>query len=306
VLKHGEVWRDTDGNEIWCNGGQMYREGGLWYWIGYDTGPGRPWRVVLYASKNLVDWTFRGNLMTQTGEYADLDWAGRPGLIRSPATGKYVILFEADSATRAWFRHKVGYAESDRIDGGYRLANLEYPEPDRSTGDQSVYQEGGEAYLLTVLDSPGLTTPINIDLAIYRLTPDFLHVAEKLYEGFDAGLPGARGNEASHIVNVGGTYYWFMSALVSWNSSETQYSTATSLRGPWAPLKAVRTDPPTTDSYNTQHDFVVPLGDTGPYCYVGDRYSQWHGKGTGRNFFLPLTFERGEPVLRWVESYPPG
>lgn len=305
MLKNGEVWRDTDGNEIWCNGGQMFREDGLWYWVGYDTGPDRPWRVVLYASKNLVDWTFRGNLMSQTGEFADLDWAGRPGLVRSPATGRYVILFEADSERRAWFRHKVGYAESDRIDGGYRLAGLEYPEPDRSTGDQSVYQEDENAYLLTVLDSPGLTKPINITLAIYRLTPDFLHVAEKLYEGFDARLPDARGNEASHILNLSGTYYWFMSGLVSWNSSETWYSTATALRGPWAPLKAVRTDPPTPDSYNTQHDFVIPVRDGGPYLYVGDRYSQWHKKGTGRNFFLPLTFERGEPVLHWVDTYPP-
>jgi hypothetical protein len=36
---------------------------------------------------------------------------------------------------------------------------------------------------------------------------------------------------------------------------------------------------------------------------VGDRYSQHHGKGTGRNIFLPLVWEDDLPKLKWYDSW---
>lgn len=41
-IHNDAVWRDADGKEIWSNGGHIIREGGAFYWVGYDTGPGRP------------------------------------------------------------------------------------------------------------------------------------------------------------------------------------------------------------------------------------------------------------------------
>jgi hypothetical protein len=37
--------------------------------------------------------------------------------------------------------------------------------------------------------------------------------------------------------------------------------------------------------------------------YVGDRYSQHHGKGVGRNVFLPLGWRDDEPILKWYKSW---
>lgn len=37
--------------------------------------------------------------------------------------------------------------------------------------------------------------------------------------------------------------------------------------------------------------------------YVGDRYSQHHGSGVGRNIFLPLIWEDGEPKLKWRRTW---
>ena len=98
-----------------------------------------------------------------------------------------------------------------------------------------------------------------------------------------------------------------MSGLVGWNSSETRYATARALAGPWSPLRPVRTEPPSEDSFNTPHDFVLEVGEAGAprWLYAGDRYSQWHGKGTGRNIFLPLRFAGDEPVLAWSADWPP-
>jgi len=302
-IENGKIWHDTDGNEIWCNGGQMLREEGTFYWVGYDCGPGRVWRIRLYSSKDLANWKFLNNIFEKKTGVPEFVWSGRPGLLHSRKTGKYVMIFEAE--TGKYFRHKVGYATCDRVDGEYKWEHSEYPEPDRSTGDQSVYQEGDDACLLTVLDSPGLKKPINLDLAIYKLTPDFLHVERKLCEGFSRFEPGNTGHEASHIVKVGDTYYWLFSGLNSWNSTETSYTTAKTLAGPWAPIKVLRTDPPTQDSYNTQHDFIITVAGTEAttYVYAGDRYSQWTNSGTGRNIFLPLLFVNGAPEIKWVDYW---
>jgi hypothetical protein len=70
-------------------------------------------------------------------------------------------------------------------------------------------------------------------------------------------------------------------------------------------LKLLRTEPFSQDSFNTQHDFVLPVtgSESTTYVYVGDRYSQWTKRGPGRNIFLPLTWENGEPLLRWRQGW---
>ncbi|MBN1422031.1 MAG: family 43 glycosylhydrolase [Planctomycetes bacterium] len=312
IIRNDTVWRDTDGNEIWSNGGHIIREGDRFFWIGYDTGPGRPWRIVLHSSNDLATWRFEKTLIRQEGAFSIFGWAGRPGILHNRSSGKYVIVFEADSPRR-WPRHKVGFAASDRIDGTYELAGMQYAEGTRSTGDQSVYQEGDRAYLLATMDKDiDGKKYLNQSLAIFELSPDFLRIERKVFEGFD-DVSGDKkrvprdhpSREASHIVKVGKTYYWFSSALVGWNSSATMYATARDLAGPWSDLKVLATDPRSEDSYNTQHDFIVPVAgsEMATYVYAGDRYSQWTKRGTGRNIFLPLVFVKGEPLLRWVTEW---
>ena len=313
MIQNETVWHDTAGNEIWCNGGHIVREGEVFYWVGYDTGPGRwPWRINLYSSRNLTDWKLENTVIRMEGAFARMGWAGRPALLHCPATGKYVIVFEADSPSQ-WQRHKVGLAVCDRIDGHYELADTLYPEGTRSTGDQSVYQDGDKAYLLATMDKDiGGKKYLNQSLAIFELSKDFLRIKRKVFEGFD----NVNGNtnkipqdhssrEASHIIKVGGVYYWFSSGLVGWNSSATVYATAKDLAGPWSELKLLRTEPASKDSFNTQHDFVLPVtgSESTTYVYVGDRYSQWTKRGSGRNIFLPLTWENGEPLLRWSKNW---
>jgi len=312
IIRNGVVWRDTSGNEIWCNGGHMIREGDTFYWVGYDTGPGRwPWKIHLYSSKNLADWKFERTIIQRSGKFGDINWAGRPGILYNAATKKYVILFEHNSPQ--YQRHRIGFAAADRIDGPYELVNVQPAEPGRSSGDQSVYQEGDKGYLVVTMDSDvGGRKYLNTSLAIFELSADFQRIERKIFEGFE-NVSGDRrvvprdqsSREASHIIKVGGTYYWFTSALVGWNSSATMWASATDLAGPWTHLRPVRTIPPSNDSYNTQHDFVIPIvgSETTTYLYAGDRYSQYTKVGTGRNIFLPLTIEDGEPTLRWYEQW---
>ena len=312
MIHNDKVWRDTSGQEIWCNGGHMIREGDRFYWVGYETRPRTGFRnIKLYSSTNLADWKFENNILRNEGPLSILGWAGRPGLLHNQTTKKYVVIFEADS--QQWERHKVGFACCDAIGGDYEFIRYVYPEGNRSTGDQSVYQEQDDAYLVCTLDKliEGKRY-LNQNLAIFRLTPDYLDIQKKVYEGFD----NVNGNtsiyprhhtsrEASHIVKVKGVYYWFSSGLEGWNSTATMYATATSLAGPWSDLRVLPTQPASQDSFNTQHDFVIPVTgtETTTYVYVGDRYSQHHGQGVGRNIFLPLVWGDGVPKLKWYSKW---
>ncbi|MEJ2704533.1 MAG: family 43 glycosylhydrolase [Sedimentisphaerales bacterium] len=312
TIENDTVWKDTDGNEIWCNGGHMIKEGDTFYWVGYETRPGIGFRdIKLYSSTNLADWKFENNIVKRQGPYAILGWAGRPGLLHNQATKQYVLVFEADS--RQWERHKVGFARCDTISGSYKFVRYTYPEDDRSTGDQSVYQEGDDGYLVCTLDKiiDGKRY-LNQSLAIFKLTPDYLGVEAKVYEGFDNvnGNPSVyprhhTSREASHIVKVNETYYWFSSGLQGWNSTETKYATAESLRGPWSELNVLATEPLSNDSFNTQHDFIIPVigSEATTYVYVGDRYSQHHGRGVGRNVFLPLVWDDDVPKMKWLRTW---
>ena len=312
LICNDTVWRDTSGQEIWCNGGHMIREGNRFYWVGYETRPRTGFRnIKLYSSANLSDWRFENNILRHEGPLSILGWAGRPGLLINRATKKHVVVFEADS--RQWERHKVGFACSDAIAGDYEFVRYVYPQGNRSSGDQSVYQEGDEAYLICTLDKliEGKRY-LNQSLAIFKLTPDYLNIEQKVYEGFD-NVNGDRSvyprhhtsREASHIIKVSGQYYWFSSGLNGWSSTATMYATAASLAGPWSDLKRLATEPASPDSFNTQHDFVIPVTgtQTTTYVYVGDRYSQHHGRGVGRNIFLPLVWDRGVPTLQWCSQW---
>jgi hypothetical protein len=83
------------------------------------------------------------------------------------------------------------------------------------------------------------------------------------------------------------------------------YTTAPALSGPWSELKVLPTEPVSTDSFNTQHDFVITVtgSEMTTHVYVGDHYSQYHKRGIGRNVFLPLLWEKGVPKLKWYKSW---
>jgi hypothetical protein len=226
-------------------------------------------------------------------------------------TGEYVVVFEAVSDE--WARHKVGYASANTVEGPYTLDRVAYPEPEQSTGDQSVFRAGGDAYLVAVLDGElGVEREYNQRIGIYRLTPDCRGVAKRVFEGFERETP-EDAVEAPHVFERNGRFYLFASRCAWWQSTPTQYSTASSLSGPWSGLDRVQCHldhgdgpvPRRFNSFNTQHDFVVPVegSETTTFVYAGDRYTQYHGYGVGRNVFLPVRWDGDEPQLHWEPAW---
>ena len=141
-----------------------------------------------------------------------------------------------------------------------------------------------------------------------ELAPDFRSVVRVVYK-----FPGTR-IEAPAIFKRDGMYYWCASGIAWWNSSPTSWCMAPRLEGPWTPWQTMNAKRPATDSlarqmrfdsYNSQHDFVLPIiGSQGTtYLYCGDRYSQFTSIGAGWVVWLPLQFVDRTPVLDWYQTW---
>jgi hypothetical protein len=106
VILNGRIWHDTNGHQMWCNGGHMIQQGEKFYWVGYETKPHTGFRnIKLYSSTNLADWKFENNILRNEDSLTVLSWAGRPALLYNWCTDNYILVFEAGS--ERWYRHKV-------------------------------------------------------------------------------------------------------------------------------------------------------------------------------------------------------
>jgi hypothetical protein len=121
---------------------------------------------------------------------------------------------------------------------------------------------------------------------------------------FSGGTWQAGVQEAAGVFKRSGTYYYFTSLCNGWKSSQTRYRTASSMAGPWTANAIVPTNPLSENSFDTQHDFVLPIA--GPssttYVFFGDRWTNFRApsgaEDVGRYGWFPLSFDvAGVPTI---------
>ncbi len=214
----------------------------------------------------------------------------------------------------------------------------------RTLGDLGVYQEGAKAWLLYSFDpysnlvdweqkTKEQISPANLQNhghAIVELNPgDFMTPLSSqdtwCYVQFLSPEPVPADwtnyvREAAAVFKKDGKYYYFTSAANGWNSTKTRYRTKTApATGPelinpmtgygWSDLADVPTSPSASaDSFNTQHDFVLPVTGTSgtTFMYCGDRWSNFtSGYDTSDNYrWFPLTFNNnGEPTINGYTNW---
>lgn len=147
----GEVWRDNRGQEIQAHGGGILHWKDTYYWVGEDrTQSNDPEKryVACYASKDLVHWTFRGQILALTDpEHLGPNWVlERPKIFHNPRTGKFVLYFHLDDGNYKLAR--VGVAVSDRIDGRYSYVKSFRPLDQESRDIGQFIDDDGSAYLI--------------------------------------------------------------------------------------------------------------------------------------------------------------
>lgn len=312
-IRNDTVWKDTNGNEITAQGGCIIKEGNTYHWFGPRFGgPGdyKFYEICHYTSTDLSNWTKQPRAFGPGDSgipFKSGDWVGRPWIFHnsSSSSAKYVMVIEW-SYSGDGVRNMYAFLTAPSLNGPwtYRPDKLIKKMKDAqgneyTLGDLGGYQEGNTGYLLYTFDKP----ETNYAQAIIKLDSDFMTPLPPTpgnYVEFSGGTWPAGVQEAAAIFKRGSTYYYFTSKCNGWESSETRYRTATNIMGPWSDNQIVPASPSSGNSFNTQHDFVLTVNGTQgtTYIYCGDRWSNFHGQGTGRNAWFPLTFDsNGVPTI---------
>lgn len=308
LITNDVFWKDTSGNPIYSQGGGVLQEGGTYYWYGvkydgavtyYNNPSGKNSdssfnAVTCYSSTDLVNWTFRGNVLT-ADDLGASDWVGRLGVARNPNTGKYVLVTQyqgplgngilfatAGSPAGTFAPHHVQTSIANVVNG--------------MSGDQTVFiDDDGKAYLVFS------NTQGRSHLYVSLLRPsDYLNV-EPATNVYNSASGGREGNV---MFKHGGRYYFCSSDLHGWNASHTYYISATNILGPYG-AEAIMQGSAADFSHVTQTGMMIPVnGSSGSLViHAGDRWADFAGNGLGYNQWVPITFNGAAPVMQSLSQW---
>ncbi|WP_201361691.1 family 43 glycosylhydrolase [Dictyobacter formicarum] len=269
---------DNNASVIQGHGGYILQVGDTYYWYGEDKSQNNAsfLNVAAYASKDLVHWSFRNNILTVNSapELADAK-IERPKVLYNAATHKYVMWGHKEPAAN-YNEAKVAVAVSDTPDGNFTYLGSFNPLGDQSRDFTLFQDDDGTAYLISSANN-------NLDLNVYQLTPDYLNVQTRI-----AVLYAGQRREAPAVVKKDGIYYLFTSGQSGWAPNQGKYATATSMAGPWSAPQNFGDN----WSFYTQPAFILTVKGTTKttYIYAGDR---WHPNklGASEYIWLPLTLD---------------
>ena len=286
------TWNATNGTLIQAHGGGITRVGSTYYWFGEDktgesSGNAFFQNVPCYSSTNLLNWTFVNDVLTRqaSGDLGPNRIVERPKVIYNSTTNQYVMYMHIDNSS--YSEAKVGVATSSSICGNYTYRGSFQPLGFQSRDINLFKDDDGTAYLLSEDRANGLR--------IDKLSADYLSVAS-------AVTVLTPDHEAPAMFKLNGRYYLFGSFLTGWNTNDNQYTSATSLAGPWSSWSDFA--PPGSNTLNSQTTFILPVsGSSGTtFMYMGDRWTPG-SLGTSPYIWLPLQVNGANVTMSWHTTW---
>lgn len=300
VFIPGAEWRDTNGAAIEAHTGGIYRESGMFYWVGASwRGRDKFIAFNLYESSNLQDWKFVETLLEPSPELPPTHEIARPKILFNESTQRYVMWFKRKDYDAPINDVRAGVAVSDALRGPWRFHRDFYPgeggDREYNTADFCLWQEpDGRAYLIA--SSPCLRGgAYERRIVIFRLTADYCGV-----EPDPVHVGPSDNREAPAVFLRDGIYYLITSGTTGWAANQSTYQTAPSIAGPWSdpwPLGSEST-------FQTQPDFVFGIDgqDATTYIYAGGRHIA-DDLDASRYVWLPLSFQGEEMTLDYLRSW---
>ena len=274
IFENGKTWLDINGNIIHAHGGHIVNFGGVYYWYGENRMDNA--YVSCYASRDLLNWEFRNNILTSNSKTYDIGVSSdlsllnngkkvnieRPKVVYNEKTKNYVMW--------AHYENGVDYAAAaaciatcDTPDGDFTYHGYFRPLGFMSR-DCNVFEFEGDMYFISASNH-------NKDLHVYLMADNYLGVKERvnlLFEG--------ESREAPAPFIFGDKIYMLTSQCTGWKPNRCGYSFASSFRGNWE--KVIDFGDETT--YRTQPTSVLELLTNGKrqYIYISDRWggSEWN------------------------------
>jgi beta-xylosidase len=288
-IANGSNLTDTQGNIINAHGGGVLKVGKYYYWIGENRR--KDVLVSCYRSKDLLNWEFRGDLLTRQS-HPELDKANieRPKVIYNEKTKQFVMWMHYEYG-KDYSYARAAVATSSDIEKPFTYLKSFRPFNNMSR-DCALYKDtDGSAYFFS-------SARENYDMMMYKLTDDYTGAQEQVATLWPGGH-----REAPAILKRGSYYFLMTSGCTGWAPNQAKYAYAKSIRGPWSGL--INIGDGTT--FNTQSTYLLPLegNKTTSYLYIGDR---WDAKNyfNSKYIFLPLTFQNDSTMeLGWIEKIRP-
>ncbi len=275
TISPGTVWNDTQGKAIQAHGEGITKVDGTYYLLGEDKTNGSAFQnVACYSSTDLKTWTFVNNVLTRqaSGDLGPNRVIERPHVIYNASTSQFVMYMHVDNSS--YTDRKAGVATSSSVCGAYSYRGSSKPLGHDSL-DDTLFQDGTTAYFIS-------EDRTNAKLQIYQLSDDYLTPSSLVATLSQYESPAA--------VKIGDTYFLFGSHLSGWATNDNQYSTASSLAGPWATWKSFA--PSGTNTCNSQTTFILPVAGTSTttYVFLGDRWNSGN-LSDSRYIWQPLTIK---------------
>jgi len=315
-IQNGQPMTDTQGNILHAHGGWILSYQGYYYWYGEDRREN--YYVSCYRSEDLLNWEFRGHILTQDSATAPAETEAdlslsrvtdgvknkvnieRPKVLYHAPSGKFILWAHYENG--ADYRNaRCCIASCDTPDGQFVYHGSFNPCGEMSR-DCTVWQEpDGTAYFISAANE-------NRDLHIYRLTESYLGIAEQVNSLWNGQL-----REAPAVFRKDGKYWMLSSYCTGWRPNQGCFASGEAFDKAWSPL-ALFGDETTFDS---QPSFVLQVGEQ--YLYFGDRWCWLDNENLSLEdapkakldaycqsgyVILPIRFtEKGTPYIEWQPTF---
>ncbi|GHT41373.1 hypothetical protein AGMMS49965_11060 [Bacteroidia bacterium] len=297
--------------------------------------------VTCYSSGDLYNWRYEGVALPVSDDPKSDIVSGcvleRPKVIYNAKTRKFVMYFHLELKGKGYEAARVGVAVGDRATGpftylkSYRPNAGRYPlnltEAQRTaTAKVSDFKEwwtpewkqaaidgmftrrdfaGGQMSrdMTLYVDDDGKAYHIysseeNLTLQLAELSDDYLSHTGKYIRIAPTGH-----NEAPAIFKKDGKYFMITSGCTGWAPNAARLFTANNIWGPWTehPNPAVGTGADLT--FESQSTYIQPvIGKKDAFIFMADRWTPKHPIDA-RYIWLPILFENGLPVLKWLDKW---
>ncbi len=298
----GEIWLDTDGKPIEAHGGGMFYEKGTYYWFGEHGTPGRTKiGVMCYSSKDLYNWKNEGVALPLAYNDPNHDLAigcalERPKVIYNALTKKYVMWFHLELKGQGYDSARSGVAVGDRVTGPYTYLGSFRPNNSMARDMTLFVDDDGKAYQFYASED-------NRTMHVSLLTDDYLKPGGKFKRIFVD-----RSTEAPAVFKYQGRYYFMGSGCTAYAPNAARSAVASSIWGPWQELGNPCVGANADKTFFSQSTRILSVaGKHGAFIYMGDRWLPAkigdQEKPGGRYIWLPVRFEEGRFVLRWMDEW---
>ena len=308
VITNDAFAKDTSGNNIYAQGGGVFKFGSKWYWYGvkyngavtYAANPAGGKNsdtsfnaFTCYSSTDLVNWTFERNIMTSSSPgLSGSSWVGRMGVAFNSTTNKYVLVSQFNGASGSGDL----FATCSTPNGTFIFDHIQtsMPVTNNFTGDQTVFVDTNGAAYVICSSANG-----RAHLYVLPLRPsDFLNI------NAGTNIFNGGGREGNCMFKFNGRYYFLSSDLHGWNASHCYVIDSASIQGTYSAEYIMnRTD--LDFCHVTQTGFGVTVtGTSGSVAlFVGDRWCDFAGNGVGFNQWCPVTFSGSTPTFQSVTKF---